>query len=698
VRTSNLTFNPTAGTTYRIAVDGWGRNAGTVKLNWNGCQAPTPTPTATPSPTPTATPTATPVVSPFPTPTPVPPGQAVAYQIDPAHTGAQSDNLSPPLTQRWTRDLGGFVSYPLIAGGRVFVTVAPAKLFALDEATGANVWGPIDLGGSGPWSGIAYDGGRVFAVNYSGLLRAFDAASGAVVWSRQLPQSFFSSPPTAFGGLVYTAGSGGNGTLSAVSQQDGTIKWTASVFTAEHSSPAVSGTDVYVSYSCNLAYDFSPPTGTLLWRHTTSCFGGGGKTPVLFGNRLYVRDSSLPNAVLNASNGAELGTFSASVAPAFSGSTGYFRTASTLQARDVASNAVLWSFTGDGTLSSAPIIDNGYVYIGSTSGKLYALSASTGANVWTGILGASVSAPDEQNVSLPTTGLGAGDGLVVVPATNLLVAYQAAPPNPIDQADFFVKQHYLDFLNRQPDPSGLTFWTNEITSCGSDQTCIDAKRVNVSAAYFLSIEFQQTGYLVERIYKSAYGDAIGNSTFGGLHTLPIPIIRLNEFLPDTQKIGLGVIVGQAGWEQALENNKVAFTSEFVQRSRFTSAYPTSLTPTQFVDRLFGNAGVLPSSSDRSAAINEFGVALDTTDNAARARALRRVAENATLLTNESNRAFVLMQYFGYLRRNPNDPSDTDYTGYNFWLTKLNQFNGNFVNAEMVKAFIVSGEYRGRFGP
>jgi hypothetical protein len=57
-----------------------------------------------------------------------------------------------------------------------------------------------------------------------------------------------------------------------------------------------------------------------------------------------------------------------------------------------------------------------------------------------------------------------------------------------------------------------------------------------------------------------------------------------------------------------------------------------------------------------------------------------------------------MQYFGYLRRNPNDPSDTDYTGYNFWLTKLNQFNGNFVTAEMVKAFIVSGEYRGRFGP
>ena len=89
---------------------------------------------------------------------------------------------------------------------------------------------------------------------------------------------------------------------------------------------------------------------------------------------------------------------------------------------------------------------------------------------------------------------------------------------------------------------------------------------------------------------------------------------------------------------------------------------------------------------------------NTTNNAARASALRRVAENSTLQQQEFNRAFVLMQFFGYLRRNPNDPQDTDYTGYDFWLTKLNQFNGNFQNAEMVKAFISSAEYRQRFGP
>lgn len=88
----------------------------------------------------------------------------------------------------------------------------------------------------------------------------------------------------------------------------------------------------------------------------------------------------------------------------------------------------------------------------------------------------------------------------------------------------------------------------------------------------------------------------------------------------------------------------------------------------------------------------------STANKTRAQVLRAVAEDAELFAAESNRAFVLAQFFGYLRRNPNDAPDSDYSGYDFWLTKLSQFDGNFVNAEMVKAFILSGEYRGRFGP
>src|SRR5207237_10381012 len=151
-------------------------------------------------------------------------------------------------------------------------------------------------------------------------------------------------------------------------------------------------------------------------------------------------------------------------------------------------------------------------------------------------------------------------------------------------------------------------------------------------------EFQQTGYLVERIYKAAYGDTTGSSTVNGAHfQLPVPIVRFSEFLPDTQKIGQGVVVGQTGWEQQLESNKQAFTTEFVQRARFSIALPTSMTPAQFVDKLFTNAGVMPSASERADDINEFGSATTSVDTSARARALRRVAENPTLIQTEFNR-------------------------------------------------------------
>ncbi len=278
-----------------------------------------------------------------------------------------------------------------------------------------------------------------------------------------------------------------------------------------------------------------------------------------------------------------------------------------------------------------------------------------------------------------------GSGPYTVRMQDVTIA-PAASSNQIDSTDFFVRQHYLDFLNRQADAPGLAFWNNDINSCGTSQGCIEAQRLDVSAAFFLSIEFQETGFLAYKSYKAAYGN---------LPNAPVPL-KLNEFLPDTQQIGSGLIVNQTGWQQLLENNKQNFFLTFVQRARFTTAYPTSLTADQFVDQLFANAGVVPASTDRAAAINEFGGFSSTTDVVARAHVLRRVAENSTLTQQEFNRAFVLMQYFGYLRRNPNDSPDADFTGFNFWLNKLNQANGNYLAAEMVKSFLVSGEYRARF--
>ena len=264
--------------------------------------------------------------------------------------------------------------------------------------------------------------------------------------------------------------------------------------------------------------------------------------------------------------------------------------------------------------------------------------------------------------------------------------------NPIDQTNFFVRQHYTDFLGRAADQAGLDFWSRQITDCGNNAACIEVKRIDVSASFFLSIEFRETGYLIERAYKTAYGDANGTSTFQGTHIIPVPVLRFNEFLTDTGELGNGVIVGQPGWPQALENNQVTYFNRFVQTARFTTRYPTAMLPATYVRNLNVNAGSPLSAAEEAQLVVEH-----STGAKSRGQVLRQIAEHQNLFNAELNRAFVLMQYFGYLRRNPNDTPDSDYTGFDFWLTKLNQFNGNYITAEMVKAFLTSGEYRRRFG-
>jgi hypothetical protein len=265
--------------------------------------------------------------------------------------------------------------------------------------------------------------------------------------------------------------------------------------------------------------------------------------------------------------------------------------------------------------------------------------------------------------------------------------------NPIDQANFFVRQHYIDFFNREPDSNGLAFWINEITSCGSNSQCIEIKRINVSAAFFVSIEFQQTGYLVFKAYQAAFNTG--------------EFLKLRDFLPDTQEIGRGVIIGQPGADAQLEVNKQKFFSDFVQRAEFLdpAAYPATMPAAQFVDKLNANtfdprnpgAGAL-TQTERNNLVAHLSA--NPASPTLRAQVLRTISENGIFSTRQFNKAFVLMQYFGYLRRNPNDPPELtlDFAGYNFWLGKLNQFNGNYIAAEMVKAFITSTEYRERFGP
>jgi hypothetical protein len=244
------------------------------------------------------------------------------------------------------------------------------------------------------------------------------------------------------------------------------------------------------------------------------------------------------------------------------------------------------------------------------------------------------------------------------------------PPNLVDDASFFVRQHYHDFLNREPDAAGLAFWTNQITLCGADAQCIDIKRLNVSAAFFLSIEFQDTGGAAYLANKAAFG----------------AVPTYSRFERDSQALGQGYIFGTPGAAAIIEANKVAYFNDFVNRPEFISIYGF-LFNGQYVDALIANTGVSFTQAERDALLNGMNASTET-----QATVLRKISEKQSFRQAESNQMFVLMEYFGFLRRDP------DAAGFTFWLNKLNQFNGNFINAEMVKAFLLSAEYRHRFGP
>ena len=262
-------------------------------------------------------------------------------------------------------------------------------------------------------------------------------------------------------------------------------------------------------------------------------------------------------------------------------------------------------------------------------------------------------------------------------STSESVAVSAADalPNPIEDSRKFVRQQYRDFLNRAPDDAGLQFWTDEIEKCGANAACREVKRINVSAAFFLSIEFQETGFFAYRLYRTSFARTPG----------------LREFSPDTVVVGQGVVVNTDGWQLKLEANKNTFVDAWVQREDFRALYD-GMGNAEYVDALFANAGVQPSTPEREALVGGLAGGSET-----RATVLRKVVANQALVRKESNRAFVLMQYFGYLQRSPDDPPDGNFDGYNFWLSKLEEFNGNYIAAEMVKAFLSAGEYRQRFG-
>jgi hypothetical protein len=276
------------------------------------------------------------------------------------------------------------------------------------------------------------------------------------------------------------------------------------------------------------------------------------------------------------------------------------------------------------------------------------------------------------------------------------------PPNPIDDARQFVKQQYRDFLNREADQAGENFWTDNITKCNDParrppgqtvEQCTLRQRETTSGAFFLSPEFQYTGYFVYRMYQ------------GGLGRQP----KLSEFIPDAQFVGNGIVVNGQLSGAKINENKAAFAALFVNCTDATKyrcaefkAIYDGLNNTQYVDKLFQTTQVNASTSERTTLVDGLNNGTET-----RATVLQKVVDGINVIAegnqqftntygqafynSEFNRAFVELEYFGYMKRDPDD------AGYAFWLGKLNQFGGNFVNAEMVLAFISSPEYRAQFG-
>ena len=229
-------------------------------------------------------------------------------------------------------------------------------------------------------------------------------------------------------------------------------------------------------------------------------------------------------------------------------------------------------------------------------------------------------------------------------------------PNPIDGTAFFVRQHYIDFLGREPDPGGFQGWQDTINNC--PQGNITCDRVHVSGNFFQSLEFQQRGYFVYRFYPVAFGRKPDYAEF-------IPdLARVSGFLSDAQ----------------LEAAKVAFVNDFMNRPAFASTY-NGLSNTQYVDNLLSTAGV--TSANRNFWIAALGNGTRT-----RAQVLREIAESTEVFNKYFNQAFVVMQYFGYLRRDP----DASYLN---WIQELDT-TGNSRN--MINGFVNSLEYRFRFGP
>ncbi|HLY05334.1 MAG TPA: PQQ-binding-like beta-propeller repeat protein [Rhizomicrobium sp.] len=341
---------------------------------------------------------------------------AVAYQINPAHSGGIdfSAGFATPLTKLWSTTVSSsLLSYPVVANGRVFLNDGSVT-YALDLGTGATKWSK----NTGTSIGPAYDNGLIFLVTQGGMVSALSEKSGKTLWSTQVTdQYFFTSAPMAVKGQVFVGGAGVGGDVYAFDEVSGALKWEQEVENGDDSSPAFGDNGIYVSYPQQY-YKFDPVTGNLDWHFSGDGEGGGGNTPVYYSKRAYIQDWTSGNSILDAKTGNVVGTFGANNGdpPAFwqladGRKLGFSLYNGTLYGWKVSSQVNVWSFAGDGGLSTAPIVVNGLVIEGSGSGEVYALDAGSGTQEWSDKTAGGV------------TALAAGQGTLIVVSGGVVTAY-----------------------------------------------------------------------------------------------------------------------------------------------------------------------------------------------------------------------------------------------------------------------------------
>lgn len=254
--------------------------------------------------------------------------------------------------------------------------------------------------------------------------------------------------------------------------------------------------------------------------------------------------------------------------------------------------------------------------------------------------------------------LGAASIATVTITDNDTTAPTAAT-NPIDQPGFFVRQQYLDFLAREPDTAGFNAFVARLTGCPAGDTSCD--RIAVAAAFSRSVEYlENKGFFLIRFYSAAFGR---RPTY-------------QEFVRDLQRLTVAT-------DAEVVPRRDAFTVEFTQREEFRVRY-NSLSNDAFVSRLYDTAGIVLTATARNQIVADLN-----SNQRSRAQVLRELVDSSAFFNQEFNAGFVLSQYFGFLRRDP------DEQGFQNFLGILNTNPGDV--RTVVANFVNSTEYRLRFG-